>query len=68
MRKKNYYQVIAVCSTEDKAALVREKGAFMALKYDDHLVKEVQNFTNGKGVKVVFDATGDKVFESALNW
>lgn len=40
----------------------------MALKYDDHLAKEIKNVTNGKGVKVVFDATGSKVFESALHW
>ncbi|KAK6635044.1 hypothetical protein RUM44_000293 [Polyplax serrata] len=60
-------KVIAVCSSEDKAALVREKGAFMALKYDDHLAKEVNKMTGGKGVKVVFDATGDKVFDSALH-
>lgn len=60
--------MIAVCSTEDKAALVREKGAFAALKYDDNLVKEINKLTDGKGANVVFDATGGSVFENALKW
>lgn len=61
--------MIAVCSSEDKAALVREKGAFAAIKYNKKtLLKEVKKHTDGKGVNVVFDATGGEVFESALQW
>lgn len=60
--------MIAVCSTEDKAALVREKGAFAALKYNKNLLKEINKITNGKGVNIIFDATGGEVFENALQW
>lgn len=57
-----------MCSTEDKAALVREKGAFAALKYDKNLQGEVARITKGKGVSVVFDTTGGEVFSNALQW
>lgn len=61
-------RVIAVCSTEDKAALVREKGAFAALKYSENLEKEVKKITDGKGIGLVFDATGGIVLENAIKW
>lgn len=61
-------KVIGACSTEDKAALVREKGAFSALNYSDReLMKEVMKHTNDTGVKIIFDAVGGEIFEDCLN-
>ncbi|XP_043213259.1 quinone oxidoreductase-like protein 2 [Amphibalanus amphitrite] len=60
-------QVIAVCGTEDKASLVREKGAFAALGFHrEHLKKKVRDVTGLKGIKVIFDAVGGEVFEEAI--
>jgi len=60
-------KVIAVCGTEDKAALVREKGAFAALSFNEkHLHSKVREVTGGKGVEVIFDAVGGHVFEEAI--
>lgn len=57
-----------MCSTEDKAALVREKGAFASLKYSNNLEKEVMEITKGKGVSLVMDATGGEVLQNAMKW
>lgn len=60
-------KVIAVCGTEDKATLIREKGAWSALKYQpDHILKTVQDVTKGKGVRVVFDAVGGEIFQNSV--
>ncbi|XP_037078937.1 quinone oxidoreductase-like protein 2 isoform X2 [Pollicipes pollicipes] len=60
-------QVIAVCGTEDKASLVREKGAFAALGYHrDHLRHKVHEVAGERGIKVIFDAVGGEVFEEAI--
>ncbi|CAB3378075.1 Hypothetical predicted protein [Cloeon dipterum] len=62
-------KVIGVCGTEDKASLVREKGAWAALTYSpQHLRAKVEEVTEGKGVKVIFDAVGGHVFQESLNW
>ncbi|XP_065331865.1 quinone oxidoreductase-like protein 2 homolog [Cloeon dipterum] len=61
-------KVIGVCGTEDKASLVREKGAWAALTYSpQHLRAKVEEVTVGKGVKVIFDAVGGHVFQESLN-
>ncbi|KAG1714190.1 Quinone oxidoreductase-like protein 2 [Nymphon striatum] len=61
-------KVIGACGTEDKATLVREKGAFSAVNYKrESLPDVVKKFSNGKGVKVVFDAVGGDMFESVLD-
>ncbi|KAL7643946.1 UNVERIFIED_CONTAM: hypothetical protein RMT77_005957 [Armadillidium vulgare] len=60
-------KVIGVCGTEDKADLVREKGAWAAIKYNvKHLHKKVEEVTEGKGVDVIFDAVGGEVFTNSL--
>ncbi|XP_059473784.1 quinone oxidoreductase-like protein 2 homolog [Neocloeon triangulifer] len=60
-------KVIGVCGTEDKASLVREKGAWAALTYKpEHLRAKVKEITEGKGVRVIFDAVGGHVFEESL--
>lgn len=57
-----------MCSTEDKAALVREKGAFASLKYTENLPKEVMKITENKGVSLILDATGGQVLADAMRW
>ncbi|XP_047493808.1 quinone oxidoreductase-like protein 2 homolog [Penaeus chinensis] len=61
-------KVIGVCGTEDKADLVRQKGAWSALKYNKkHVEAKVREVTNGKGVDIIFDAVGGDVFNETLS-
>jgi len=61
--------VIGVCGTEDKASLVRDKGAWAAITYSPkHLKAKVDEVTERKGVRVVFDAVGGDVFLESLKW
>lgn len=49
--------------------MVRDKGAWAALTYSpEHLKKKVDEVTEGKGVKVVFDAVGGHIFLESLKW
>ncbi|XP_046400680.1 quinone oxidoreductase-like protein 2 homolog [Ischnura elegans] len=60
-------KVIGVCSNEEKAALVRDRGAWAALTYDPKaMLKTVNEVTNCKGVSVVFDTVGGEIFEESL--
>ncbi|KAG8226638.1 hypothetical protein J437_LFUL005289 [Ladona fulva] len=60
-------KVIGVCSTEDKATLVRDKGAWAALTYDlKDLLKTVKEVSKGNGVSVMFDTVGGEVFEKSI--
>lgn len=60
-------KVIGVCGTEDKADLVRKKGAWAALKYNKkHINAKVREVTSGKGVDIIFDAVGGDVFSACL--
>ncbi|CAG0892507.1 unnamed protein product [Cyprideis torosa] len=60
-------KVIGVCRTEDRSALVREKGAWAALSFDkSHLRKKVKELTSGAGVDLIFEAVGGEVFDAAL--
>lgn len=62
-------KVIGVCGTEDKAGLVRQMGAWAALKYNKkHIDAKVKEVTGGKGVDVVFDAIGGDAFHDCLSW
>ncbi|XP_046985098.1 quinone oxidoreductase-like protein 2 homolog [Schistocerca americana] len=57
-------KVIAVCASEEQASLLRERGAWAALTYDPkEVIKKVEEVTDGRGVDLVFDAVGGKVFE-----
>lgn len=57
-------KVIAVCASEEQASLLRDKGAWAALTYDPkEVLKKVNEVTNGRGVDLVFDAVGGKIFE-----
>ncbi|XP_065211235.1 quinone oxidoreductase-like protein 2 [Planococcus citri] len=61
-------KVIAVCGTEDRASLVRDKGAWAAFTFrgDKILKEEVSKISNGKGADIVFEAVGGDVFKSAM--
>ncbi|KAG0724526.1 Quinone oxidoreductase-like protein 2 [Chionoecetes opilio] len=62
-------KVIGVCGTEDKAELVRQKGAWAALKYNKkHIEAKVKEVTDGRGVDVVFDAIGGDAFHDCFSW
>lgn len=60
-------KVIGACDTEDKASILREKGAFSTINYKkEKISKAVLKETNNEGVRVVFDAVGGDVFEECL--
>jgi NADPH2:quinone reductase len=63
--------VIAVASTEEKLAIVRQRGADHTLLAGGPFRDEVKELTGGKGVDVVFDPVGGAVFEESvrcINW
>jgi len=60
-------KVIGVCGTEDKASLVRDKGAWAALKYKpSDLYNKVMEVTGNTGVCIIFDAVGGNIFNETL--
>ncbi|KFM65937.1 Quinone oxidoreductase-like protein 2, partial [Stegodyphus mimosarum] len=60
-------KVIGACDTEEKASILREKGAFSTINYTKkEIAKSVMKETNNRGVKIVFDAVGGDVFEDCL--
>ncbi|MCW5893685.1 MAG: quinone oxidoreductase [bacterium] len=60
-------RVLATCSTEEKAALVREAGADDVVVYThDPFTTAAHRFTGGTGVDVVYDAVGKTTFDGSL--
>lgn len=60
-------RVIGTCSSDAKAALVREAGAEHVIRYDTQdFVPEVRRLTEGRGVDVVYDSVGQSTFEKSL--
>jgi NADPH2:quinone reductase len=60
-------RVIAVASTEDKLAFVRERGADEGLNYaTEDLKRRLKELTGGKGVEVLYDVVGGDSAEPAL--
>lgn len=60
-------RVIGTCSTDEKAALVREAGAEHVIRYDRiDFAPEVRRLTGGAGVHVVYDSVGRTTFEKSL--
>jgi NADPH2:quinone reductase len=60
-------RVIGTCSTPEKAALVREAGAELAILYGrEDFAKAVREATGGRGVDVVYDSVGRDTFEGSL--
>ncbi|XP_015514362.2 quinone oxidoreductase-like protein 2 [Neodiprion lecontei] len=61
-------QVIGVCATEDRTTLVREKGAFAALKFHDKkLMKQIVNVAAEKDIKEIFDGVSGENFKKVLS-
>jgi NADPH2:quinone reductase len=59
--------VIGTCSSDAKAALVREAGAAHVIRYDQtDFAPEVRRLTDGRGVDVVYDSVGKSTFEHSL--
>lgn len=65
MLKSAGARVLATCSTDAKAALVREAGADEVVSYA-HAAPAAHQFTGGDGVHVVYDAVGQSTFEASL--
>ncbi|KAF7987538.1 hypothetical protein HCN44_003300 [Aphidius gifuensis] len=61
-------QVIGVSASEEKAAMVRDKGAFASLKYDDKkLVKKIVEFADERDIEDVFDGPEGEKFKKMLD-
>ena len=60
--------VYTTVSTPEKAALAREAGADETILYTQtDFAEAVKQFTNGKGVHVVYDSVGMTTYEGSLN-
>lgn len=60
--------VIGTCSTEEKAANVRQAGADHVILYsNEDFVARVKEITGGKGVDVAYDGVGQSTWEGSLN-
>ncbi len=65
--KRRGATVIGTVSTDAKAALAREAGAeHLVLYTQQDFVSEVRAFTQGKGVRVVYDSVGKTTWEGSL--
>lgn len=61
-------RVIATCSTEEKAALVREAGADEVILYTEKdFLEEVKRLTDGVGVDVAYDSVGKATWEGSMD-
>ena len=63
--------VIATAGTEDKMAILREKGADHTINYTlgepgDHFRQQVKDLTGGKGADVIYDPVGGDVFDESV--
>lgn len=65
--KKAGATVIGTCSTDDKAKRVTAAGADHVIKYSsEDFVEKTREYTNGKGVSVVYDSVGKDTFDKSL--
>lgn len=60
--------MIAVTDTEDRSELMRNRGAFSAIKFTKKLQKDILSLTDDKGADIVYDAVGEEMFEALGNW
>ena len=61
-------RIIATCSTEEKAALVRAAGADHVILYtQEDFLTEVKRLTGGKGVDVAYDSVGKATWQGSLD-
>jgi NADPH2:quinone reductase len=61
-------RVIGTCSTEEKAARVREAGADEVILYTEKdFLEEVKRLTDGAGVDVAYDSVGKATWEGSMD-
>ncbi len=61
-------QLIGTAGSEEKCRLALEHGAAFAINYaKEDFVARVKSITDGRGVKVVYDAVGKDTFERSLD-
>jgi NADPH2:quinone reductase len=66
--KRRGARVIATVGNEEKAQLAREAGADSVCIYSrEDFSVAAKEFTNGRGVDVVYDGVGKNTFEGSLN-
>jgi NADPH:quinone reductase len=59
--------VIGTVSSDDKAAMVRDFGAYEVINYETRdFAAEVMRITNNRGVDLILDAVGKPTFEKGL--
>lgn len=57
-------KVIAVCSTEEKCQVAKDNGADICINYSGiDLKAAIKEYTNGKGVDVVYECVGGEMFD-----
>lgn len=62
-------KVIAVCATEDKSSLVRDRGAWATVTFgQQNLQAQVKKVTEGAGVSLIIDSVGGELFTEVLKW
>lgn len=67
LAKRSGARVFATTSTAEKAQVARERGADMALLYEDgRFADAIRDATAGHGVDVVFDAIGQATLRDSL--
>ena len=67
MLKRAGLHVLGTCSSEEKAALVREAGADRVVRYTrEDFVAAAREATGGRGVDVVYDGVGRATFDGSL--
>lgn len=60
-------RLIATAGTDEKCQLALENGAIHAINYrTEQFPERVKSITNGKGVKVAYDAVGKDTFEGSM--
>ncbi|KAJ8914550.1 hypothetical protein NQ315_010014 [Exocentrus adspersus] len=52
-------KVLGLVDTEQRGELVRQRGAFDTLHFDDKLAKRCMKIFEGKGASIVYDAVGE---------
>ena len=68
LAKRRGARVIATVGTEEKVALARAAGADEVVIYTrDNFTTAARNFTNGRGVDVVYDAVGKDTFTGSID-
>lgn len=67
MLKAASMRVVGTCGSAEKAALVRDAGADVVVRYDEaDFAAAARDATGGRGVDVVYDGVGRSTFDGSL--